>query len=304
MSDPMVDHCKPLPGVRCDLGEGLVWNDRTHRLMMTDIVNGKLLELDIDSDARRSWSFDEALAWVLPTPFANQYLLGLQSGMALFDLENPGEVRWVNRAFPATSDCRLNDACADETGRVWYGSMNMRTPTAPDGQLASFSPGEGLRIHDSGYTVTNGPVVSPDGRFLFLNDTLQGRVYRYALDTAAGVLSDRQVFAAFDAGDGYPDGMCFDAQGHLWIALWGGASVVQLDHTGQVLRKIAVPAPHVTNVCFGGERCDRLLVSTATVALSAAEAQRYPAAGGVFEIGGHHTAGICPYPAILDPVWT
>jgi D-xylonolactonase len=290
--------------IKCDLGEGLIWDDRSNRLLMTDITQGKLIEIDIQSTANRHWQFNEPLAWVLPTTLGNKYLLGLKSGIALFDIHRPENITWVNQDFPEKDYCRLNDACVDSTGRVWYGSMNISNPYLSDGQLASFSSKEGLHIHDEGFKVTNGPVTSLDGEFLFFNDTLQGYVYRYRFERHLGKLSDRQVFIKFSTDQGCPDGMCFDVEGNLWIALWGGASVAQVSPIGKLLRKISIPAPNVTNLCFCGPELDRLIVSTASIGLSDEEIQRYPASGGLLEICGHQSAGVAPYHAIMEPLWT
>lgn len=271
---------------------------------MTDILKGVLIEIDIESGSKRYWQFNEPIAWVLPTKLYGKYLIGLKSGIGLFDTCNSDSFIWINRGFPSVSHCRLNDACVDSSGKVWFGSMNILNPTLKDGRLASFSPSDGLCIHDDGFTVTNGPVISPDGKYLFFNDTLQGIVYRYRFSADQGKLRDRQVFAKFGEEQGYPDGMCFDVEGNLWIALWGGASVVQLDTNGRFLQKISIPAKNVTNLCFCGPRLDRLLVSTASIGLSEEDAGRYPDSGGLFEINNHFSAGVAPYLATVDPLWT
>lgn len=286
-------------GFKCELGEGLVWDGNSERILMTDIMKGKLIEIDIESSSHRCWQFKEPLAWVLPTKLKKYYLLGLKSGVGLWDVCEPENVSWVDQNFPGESHFRLNDACADSSGKIWYGSMNMLNPSSRDGQLASFSPRDGLFIHDEGFTVTNGPVISPDGKYLFFNDTLQGIVYRYRFSADLGKLSDRQLFVKFSDVQGYPDGMCLDVEGNIWVALWGGASVVQLDANGKLLRKISIPARNVTNVCFFGPGLDRLLVSTASIGLSEEELKRYPASGGLFEISNHHSTGVAPYQATL-----
>lgn len=295
--------CIQFSNLKFDLGEGLVWDNKSDRLLMTDIMNGKLIEIDIDLNKNRYWEFEEPLAWVLPTTMDGIYLTGLKSGIRLFDIYRPKEIFWVNDNFPKNDNLRLNDACVDSTGRVWYGSMNMLNPCAVDGQLASFSAKNGLHIHDSGFTVTNGPVISPDEKFLFFNDTLQGIVYRYQLTNESGKLENRAVFKKFSSKEGLPDGMCFDKEGNLWIALWGGASIVQVDATGAVLKKISIPALNVTNVCFCGPALDRLMVSTATVGLSKFETTQYPASGALFEVLYHGATGIKSFPAALDPTW-
>jgi len=289
---------------KAELGEGLVWDRNSNRLLMTDIMNGMLIEIDIESGSNRYWQFKEPLAWVLPTKLYGKYLLGLKSGIGLFDACESENLIWINKDFPVSSHCRLNDACVDSNGKVWYGSMNVLTPSLRDGRLASFSPSDGLCVHDDGFTVTNGPVISPDGKNLFFNDTLQGIVYRYRFSADNGKLTDRQVFAKFAEDQGYPDGMCFDDEGNLWIALWGGASVIHLDANGGFLQKIPIPAKNVTNLCFCGPRLDRLLVSTASIGLSAEEARRYPDSGGLFEIDNHFSVGVATYLATVNPLWT
>ena len=300
----MINQVKRLFNLKSELGEGLVWDSNSKRMLMTDIMKGRLIEIDIESGSNRYWQFNEPLAWVLPTKLNGKYLLGLKSGIGLFDICKPDNFIWSNQDFPGKNHCRLNDACVDSTGKVWYGSMNVLNPFSSDGRLASFSPRDGLCIHDDGFTVTNGPVISPDGKYLFFNDTLQGIVYRYRFSADQGKLKDRQVFSKFGEDQGYPDGICFDVEGNLWIALWGGASVVQLDANGKLLQKISIPARNVTNLCFCGPRLDRLLVSTASIELSEEEARRYPDSGGLFEINNHFSAGVANYLATIDPLWT
>lgn len=290
--------------MKCDLGEGLLWDNKSARMLMTDIMKGKLIEIDIGSKKDRFWVFEEPVAWVLPTIIHGKYLIGLKAGIALFDIYKPDNIIWINKNFPVDDNSRLNDACVDSSGRIWYGSMNMLNPSASDGRLASFSAKEGLHIHDEGFTVTNGPVISPDEKYLFLNDTLQGIVYRYQLMTESGKLKNRTVFKKFSSKEGFPDGMCFDQEGNLWIALWSGASIVQLDATGAVLKKVPIPALNVTNVCFFGHALDRLMVSTAAIGLSKQETIQYPASGALFEVACHGATGIKTFPAALELSWT
>lgn len=296
--------CKQVSSDKYDLGEGLLWDSHRNLLFMTDIINRKLIALNIDSGTQRSWLFNEQLAWVLPTTKKDNYLLGLESGIALFNIEKAQPIQWINKEFPVAKNCRLNDACVDSTGRVWLGSMNMESPYSLDGCLASFCEKDGLQIHDIGFTVTNGPVISPDGNCLFLNDTLQGVVYSYQLNKETAKLSDRSTFIKFTPEQGYPDGMCFDNSGNLWIALWGGASIMQIDSSGNILRMIAIPALNVTNLCFCGSNLDRLIASTASIGLTKEEIGIYPDSGALFEITNHHCIGLLPHRVSLGSSWT
>ena len=286
--------------LQCALGEGLLWDPAAALLLMVDILGQRLIAVDVEDGAHREWPMPAAIGWVLPTQAAQVYAVGLKSGVARVNLAAPSELIWVNRQFPPQPDCRLNDACTDATGRIWYGSMNDADSTRAAGQLASLSAGRTWRIHDRGFTVTNGPLISPDGKHLYLNDSGKGIVYRYDLALAQGELSGRRIFAAFSADRGLPDGMCFDTAGNLWLALWGSGQVLKLDARGNILNEYAIPAPNVTNVCFGGADLDRLFVSSASIELSDQMKNRFPHSGGLFELTGHGSRGFAPHPASLE----
>ena len=81
---------------------------------------------------------------------------------------------------------------------------------------------------------------------------------------------------------GKPDGMTLAPDGTFWVAMWGGSCVVQLAGDGAFLRQIALPAPHVSSLCFAGP--NRLLVTTSRMRLSPQALLDHPGSGGLFEI--------------------
>ena len=78
------------------------------------------------------------------------------------------------RFEPAELGNRLNDGYVDPAGRLWFGTMH-DGETEASGALYCLEAGPSVRRWDRGYTVTNGPAMSPDGRTLYHVDTL-GRV--------------------------------------------------------------------------------------------------------------------------------
>lgn len=86
---------------------------------------------------------------------------------------------------------------------------------------AEENTGQILLVHDGNVTVaaeglnwTNELRLSPDGKYLFVNETFACRTTRY--DVAADGLLSNPVRITYP-GDTYPDGMAFDAEGALWI---------------------------------------------------------------------------------------
>ena len=96
---------------------------------------------------------------------------------------------------------------------------------------------------------TNGIEVSPDGKSLYVNESVQRNVW--AFDIAAdGSLSGKRLIKQFP--DHGFDGMRCDVDGNLYITRHGKGTVVKLSPAGEVLREIDVLGPNPTNICFGG----------------------------------------------------
>ena len=170
----------------------------------------------------------------------------------------------------------MNDGKADAQGQIWCGTMDM-AEESDSGSLYRLTPDLVWQQMDTGYRVPNGPAFSPCGKWLYHSDTARRIMYRFAR-TAEGI-ADRQPFISFTDADGYPDGMTVDADGHIWVAHWGGGRISRFTPDGKLDRAIALPARQVTNICFAGPDLDRMFVSSAAIGLDAT-----PYDGGLFEV--------------------
>ena len=92
-----------------------------------------------------------------------------------------------------------------------------------------------------------------------------------------GGLRDRRTLVEIEEGAGFPDGLTVDAEGCVWVALYGGSAVRRFRPDGVLDGVVEVPVSQVTACTFGGERLDQLFVTT-TRENNAPEA----AAGSVF----------------------
>jgi sugar lactone lactonase YvrE len=132
----------------------------------------------------------------------------------------------------------------------------------------------------SGLGVPNGMKVSADGCTLFVIDTLERTLLAYPADR--GSLGEPAIVSDFLGLPGKPDGMTLGPDDTFWVAMWGGSCIVQLARDGAFLRRIDVPAPHVSSLCFAD--ADRVIVTTSRMRLSPQALADQPGAGGVFEI--------------------
>jgi sugar lactone lactonase YvrE len=167
---------------------------------------------------------------------------------------SPDGVREVAAPEPVTSkEWRMNDAVADPAGRLWAGSMAC-DQSPRHGALYRLDPDGRVHTVLRDLTIANGPAFTADGRTMFLSDTPLGHVDRFDVDPATGELSGRQPFLRLDPAAGAPDGITVDADGFLWVALFGGGAVHRYRPDGQLDGAVPVPARQPTSVCLAGSR--------------------------------------------------
>lgn len=96
---------------------------------------------------------------------------------------------------------------------------------------------------------TNGLDVSPDGKTLYVNESVQRGVWAFPIN-ADGTLGERKLVKQFE--DHGFDGMRCDVDGNLYITRYGKGTVVKLSPSGDVLKEIDVLGKQPSNLCFGG----------------------------------------------------
>ncbi len=134
---------------------------------------------------------------------------------------------------------------------------------APDGTLYASDPnwskgtGQVWKIDRQGKVslvaekmgTTNGIEVSPDGKTLYVNESVQRNIWAFAIGPD-GSLSGKRLLRKFD--DHGFDGMRCDVDGNLYVTRYGKGTVAVVSPKGEVLREIAVLGEAPSNLCFGG----------------------------------------------------
>jgi sugar lactone lactonase YvrE len=96
---------------------------------------------------------------------------------------------------------------------------------------------------------TNGIEVSPNGKNLYVNESVQRNVWAFDIGKD-GSLSGKRLVKKFD--DHGSDGMRCDIDGNLYITRYAKGTVVVLSPDGKVLHEIDVLGARPSNLCFGG----------------------------------------------------
>lgn len=263
------------------LGEGPLWHAVSQRFFFVDIHGCALHAWIPATNARQSWAMPERICWLVPRSDGDGFIAGLQSGFVRLWLEPELRTEPIGTPHPGEPLVRLNDAKADRYGRIWAGSMHNDDASLQRGRLARLSADGGINVIESGIYIANGPAIAHDGSWMLHTDSYLDTVYRYDL-SPEGALSGKAVWNKFGGEQGTPDGMTLDRDGNVWVAFWGGSCIRQFTPEGTLLRTIALPAPQITSMAFGGDKLDQLLVTSARVGLDDATLERYPLAGSIF----------------------
>jgi sugar lactone lactonase YvrE len=127
-------------------------------------------------------------------------------------------------------------------------------------------PDGSVRLVLDGFTQPNGLAFSPDEAWLYVGDSQERVIKRYAV-RPDGSLADETLFVDMrgDGRRGVPDGMKVDADGRLWTTGAGGVWVVAAD--GTVLGQFETDE-HAANLCFGGDGFTTLFLCTGTTVRS------------------------------------
>lgn len=134
---------------------------------------------------------------------------------------------------------------------------------APNGTLYASDPnwaagtGNLWKVTDQGFELmeaemgtTNGIEVSPDGKRLYVNESVQRNIWVYDIDDHGDLQEKRQFFQFEDFG---MDGMRCDNQGNLYVCRYDAGKVVVFSPEGKIIREIILTGKKPTNIAFGGK---------------------------------------------------
>ncbi len=264
-----------------ELGEGAIWNHKTGELLWVNIT-GKILNFYNPKLKNNKEMFTGQMVGTVVPAESGQVIVALQNGIYQLDPET-GTKKLIANPEEGVEGNRFNDGKCDPAGRFWAGTMNMNGKKEA-GALYRFDADSTVHKMVENVTTSNGIVWSLDAAKMYYIDTPTRKVMAYDYDNATGDISNPQTAVEVPEEMGYPDGMTIDAEGNIWVALWGGSAVGCWNpKTGELLRTIEVPAKNVTSCAFGDEDLGTLYITTARQGTSDEELEKYPNAGGLFK---------------------
>lgn len=146
-----------------------------------------------------------------------------------------------------------NDMVVDSEGRAYVGNIGFdfyagETPAPTN--MAVVAPNGSVGLAADMLLCPNGAVIAPDGRTLIVAESMAARLT--AFDIAAdGALSNRRLFAGLEGH--VPDGICLDAEGHVWAASPYEKVVLRVSPAGQIVDRVEIPDANPYACMLGGE---------------------------------------------------
>jgi arylsulfatase A-like enzyme/sugar lactone lactonase YvrE len=146
-------------------------------------------------------------------------------------------------------DARMNqpnDIAIASDGTLYASDPNWKSGT---GQLWRIDRDGTTHLIASEMGTTNGIDLSPDGRRLYVNESVQRKIWVMDI-TDDKRLANKRLLREFE--DYGFDGMRVDIDGNLYVTRHGKGTVVKLSQRGEILREIDVLGSKPSNLCFGG----------------------------------------------------
>jgi gluconolactonase len=139
-----------------------------------------------------------------------------------------------------------NDITITSKGELYASDPNWKAKT---GQVWRIDGQGKATIAAQNMGTTNGITLSPDEKILYVNESVQRKVWAFDVDRK-GNLSNKRLFHEFP--DFGLDGMKTDLEGNLYVTRHGKGTVVIFSRDGNILHEVQMKGKWTSNLTFGG----------------------------------------------------
>jgi sugar lactone lactonase YvrE len=241
-------------------GEGPRWRDG--RLWFSDFYAHRVATVDLDGRDETIVEVPQRPSGLGWTPKGELLVVSMLDRRVLrFD----GKALHLYADLAALATGLCNDMVVDAAGRAYVGNFGYdRHNNAPprDTRLIRIDPdGRAASVGDE-LVFPNGMVITPDGRTLIVAETFAHRLSAFDVGEG-GTLANRRVLAQLDGI--FPDGICLDAEGAVWVSDARGHSVIRVLPGGRIAQAVDTGAERCSFACMlGGPDRRTLFVVTNT----------------------------------------
>ncbi len=231
--------------------EGRLWYSDFLRQRVSSVVPGQQPRIELILDDRPS-----GLGWL---PDGRLLVVSMRRRAVL--RREADETLTVHADLTRIADGDVNDMVIAADGTAYVGNFGSDVlagePRRP-AHLALVRPDRTVSVAAEGFAFPNGSVITPDGAWLIVGETLAAR-YRAFPIGEDGTLGAGRVWAEVPGRS--PDGCTLDADGAIWFADASGGGVVRVKEAGEVVE--VIETPDTAYACMlGGEDGRTLFIVT------------------------------------------
>ncbi len=139
-----------------------------------------------------------------------------------------------------------NDICFNKRDQIFASDPNWKEST---GKLWRVDKGGKVVLLTDQMGTTNGIALSPDEKILYVNESVQRKIWAFDVDRK-GNISGKRLFAEFQ--DFGFDGMKCDTEGNVYVTRYGKGVIAVLSPDGKLVREVQLKGKRCSNLVFGG----------------------------------------------------
>jgi len=148
-----------------------------------------------------------------------------------------------------------NDLCINKKDQLFASDPNWKEGT---GKIWRIDPDQKVTLLTEFMGTTNGIELSPDEKILYVNESVQRKIWAFDVDEH-GDISNKRLFAQFK--DHGFDGMKCDKEGNLYVTRYGKGTVVVMSPAGEIINEITLNGKNCSNLVFGGKEGKTVFVT-------------------------------------------
>ncbi|XP_022121152.2 regucalcin [Pieris rapae] len=256
--------------------ESPVWDVDTQSLFFVDVHGQNVHRYDYATKKLYTKHIDYGQVNVVSLVAGSRRLLvAVRSALYLLDWNVTGDaaLRLLTTVDQGLPDNIINEGKPDGEGRFWAGTKGPQIgdDVQPDkATLYSFEPDqEGYvepRVVLRPVSISNGLAFSLNNTIMYYVDSATQKIEAFDYDAQRGEISGRRTIldiTTYGYDEAIPDGLTIDSDGHLWVALMFGGTILHIDpEARQVIYGYKLPGVRTTSICWGGPDLDELYVTT------------------------------------------
>lgn len=255
---------------RSALGESPRWDDRSDAIVWLDISAGSMLSVTMSGGVETTIDVGAP---------CGSLVLHRDGGVALAVGDSWMRPQTGLLMSAKQPEMRFNDGGVDSSGTIWSATMRTDESISAPARGALYRVSEPLTPVITGLIAGNGVAFSPDERFLYLVDSGTNTIVRADFDVETARVGVPHPWVHLS--EGIADGIAVDADGGIWVAVWGTGCVRRYSEVAALTHSIRLPTSQVTAITFGGPALDTLVVTTAAMDT---DARHDPLAGALFAL--------------------